>query len=162
MNEFNAVKEFMIACDQKVPVTPQVPNKETIQLRITLIEEEVTELIKDLYKLEFFGGPKNQADKLKMLARIADHVADVVYVVNGTAAAFGIDGEAAFNIVHAANMQKANGPRREDGKVMKPEGWVSPEIKLQALIQTQWNSYVAPAPTQEAGVWCEGEMLSEC
>ncbi len=40
-----------------------------------------------------------------------------------------MDGDKIFDIVHAANMRKfPDGVvlRREDGKVLKPDGWVGP------------------------------------
>jgi len=33
-----------------------------------------------------------------------------------------------WNEVHRANMDKAGGPKRADGKVLKPEGWKPPDI----------------------------------
>ncbi len=41
----------------------------------------------------------------------------------------GLDLRPFFKIVHQANMFKTTGPVREDGKRLKPEGWVPPDIK---------------------------------
>lgn len=150
----------MHACGQDVPVTPRIPSAEVIDLRIKLVEEETTELLKDLYWIKHYlnrhpGVPLPQQLKLRVLTAIADDVADVNYVVNGTAAALGIDGETTFSIVHAANMNKTTGPRREDGKQLKPPGWEPPEPAISAALQAQWLSYV-PVIEQTAGVEWEG------
>lgn len=39
-----------------------------------------------------------------------------------------------FDIVAEANMAKIGGPKDEHGKQLKPEGWVAPETKLQAVL----------------------------
>lgn len=41
----------------------------------------------------------------------------------------GIDLRPYFLEVHRTNMHKLNGPRREDGKQLKPKGWTPPRIK---------------------------------
>lgn len=63
------------------------------------------------------------------LPAIADGLADLIYVALGTAIAYGIDLRPVWSAVHAANMAKIGGPTREDGKVLKPEGWQPPDIK---------------------------------
>lgn len=43
----------------------------------------------------------------------------------------------AFKIVHECNMQKLHNGKpiyREDGKILKPEGWVGPKEKIELLI----------------------------
>jgi predicted HAD superfamily Cof-like phosphohydrolase len=61
-----------------------------------------------------------------------DAVVDLLYFLYGTALALGIPLELAFNEVHGTNMAKANPDgsvnRREDGKILKPEGWVAPNL----------------------------------
>jgi predicted HAD superfamily Cof-like phosphohydrolase len=57
--------------------------------------------------------------------------ADVQVVLSNLAWFFGIDGEEAFNRVHNNNMSKlVDGRivRREDGKVLKPEGYQKPDM----------------------------------
>lgn len=162
MNESRAVKDFMIGCGQHVPETPCYPTVEMVALRIRLIEEETEELLGTLYTIKKHleeGGPvTEQLSKLRLLTRVADDAADVNYVVNGTAIAFGLDQERVFEIVHAANMKKLTGPKREDGKQLKPEGWEPPEPKIVDLIQSQWANYVPPPVAQFSGVEWEGDM----
>lgn len=151
----------MWAVGQNVPVTPTIPTAEVLKLRIKLIEEETTELLRDLYWVLHYlenhaDVPMPQALKLRVLTAVADDVADVNYVVNGTAAACGLDGEATFEIVHEANMQKLTGPRRADGKQLKPEGWKPPEPAISKSIERQWLDYIPPLVEQTAGVPWEG------
>jgi hypothetical protein len=63
---------------------------------------------------------------------IADALTDLHYIGAGTFCVYGIDGEACFEHVHQTNMAKL-GPdgkaiRRDDGKILKPEGWQPPNL----------------------------------
>lgn len=78
--------------------TEQVPNKsvfdktEFINYRISLVLEEVNELI--------------EAVKNKDLVETVDALADIEYVVLGFYTALGVNGDKAFDIVHESNMSK--------------------------------------------------------
>lgn len=58
-----------------------------------------------------------------------DGLCDLLYVVYGAAVTFGIDLFPFFSEVHRSNMAKTGGGNREDGKVLKPDGWTPPKIK---------------------------------
>lgn len=92
-----------------------LPSYERKALRFTLIVEEITELT------EAFADDD--------LEKIADGIADAVYVLIGAALEYGIPFAAVWKEVHAANMRKVNGPVRADGKILKPEGWRGPDIE---------------------------------
>lgn len=84
-------------------------------LRQTLIEEETEEL------LEALG--------LNDRYKIARECADVLYVVYGTGWVFDLDLNAALREIHRAAMDKMRaGIRRADGKIMKPPGFVPPDM----------------------------------
>lgn len=117
------VETFMKACGQEVlpyPAYTDIP-EETEELREELMIEELLgkgELIDSMRKGDLVG--------------IADGIADVLYVVLGTAAAYGINAQVAFNEAHRTNMLKAVWDnetsswtviRSESGKILKPEGW---------------------------------------
>lgn len=88
----------------------------TQALRRTLHREEHLEL---MIELDMAG--RGEPD----VKQIARELADVVYVAYGSAWAFGIDLDAALAEVHRAAMDKMNaGVRREDGKILKPPGFV--------------------------------------
>lgn len=109
------------------------PGRGNAQLRITLHGEEHAELIEALYALHYshvFGrsGPTRDGGRREALAR---ELADVVYVAYGTAHAFGIDLDVALAEIHRAAMSKLDPATmrvRDDGKVLKPEGFVPPDM----------------------------------
>lgn len=103
--------QFHRAMNQPVGKTPEIRDAE---LRCQLIQEEVAETL--------------QAIQENDLVEAIDGLCDVLYVVIGTAVAFGVDIEPFFDEVHRTNMLKTTGPVRADGKRMKPEGWKPPDI----------------------------------
>lgn len=56
-----------------------------------------------------------------------DGLCDLTYVTMGGACDIPINLDHHFEEVHRANMQKMHGPKREDGKRLKPEGWQPPD-----------------------------------
>lgn len=73
-----------------------------------------------------------QYQSLENLAELADGIVDTVYVVLQLSNAIGLPFDALFNEVHRSNMAKIHPDgtvkRREDGKVLKPEGWQPPNL----------------------------------
>lgn len=117
-NMFTDVKEFQTAVGQNVGQVPAFPDPAERELRIRLLKEEYEEYIQ--------GECKND------LENIAKELADIIYIVCGTAASYGIPLDKVFDEVHKSNMTKlVDGKpiRREDGKILKPEGWQPPDIK---------------------------------
>jgi NTP pyrophosphatase (non-canonical NTP hydrolase) len=103
------------------------------ELRITLHQEEHDEMQAELSKLvwhEFAGEPIHS----DLRGRLARELADVVYLAYGTAHAFAIDLDIALAEVHRAAMSKLFPPDggervvRPDGKVIKPAGFVPPDM----------------------------------
>lgn len=66
------------------------------------------------------------------IVEAADALADMVYVIFGTALSYGIDLDAVLDEVHASNMSKltAEGQvlMREDGKILKSDQFFRPNI----------------------------------
>lgn len=65
-------------------------------------------------------------------AQLVKEWADVQVTLSNLAWFFSIDGQVAFNRVHTNNMSKlVDGKilRREDGKVLKPEGYEKPDMR---------------------------------
>lgn len=117
-NMFQDVKEFQTAVGQNVSETPKFPGDSERTLRMKLLKEEFTEYVE--------GETNND------LENIAKELADIIYIVCGTAASYGIPLDRVFDEVHRSNMAKlVDGKvvRREDGKILKPEGWTPPDIK---------------------------------
>jgi predicted HAD superfamily Cof-like phosphohydrolase len=94
---------------------PLVPTWSRTGLRIHLIEEEADETCDAIAEGDWIGT--------------IDGLCDLLYVTYGAAVEFGIDLAPFWNEVHRSNMDKAGGPIRLDGKAMKPEGWVAPDIE---------------------------------
>lgn len=100
------VKEFHRTFDIVAHPTPTVVDEGTRELRIRLIQEEFEELKEALA----------QGD----LVSISKEMADLLYVVYGTAVSYGIDMGPVFQEIHRSNMSKVGGYKREDGKWVKP------------------------------------------
>lgn len=98
---------------------PGLSNEELIELRIKLLKEEVDEYA--------------EAARSGDLVEVLDALADIGYILAGTIINHGMQEiyDDAFNEVHRSNMAKlVDGKvlRRDDGKVMKPEGWMPPNL----------------------------------
>lgn len=141
-----AVKIFMRAMDQEVPLGPTIPKTKIQILRADLIWEELQELI------ELVGPPID--DTIPILVKFADCIADLLYVVHGAAIAHGIDINPIFKVVHNANMRKLGGPVAENGKRLKPPDWISPETQIRSIIIQQIEN--AASKKQRDGVNWEG------
>ena len=115
-NPFRDQEKFMKACDQ----TTDNWNVEQFNLYVNLIEEEFGELkvaVKDCNPEE-----------------IVDALTDILVVTIGAAHSMGCDVESAWKEVMMTNFAKIDKDtgkvrKREDGKVLKPIGWVSPNLK---------------------------------
>jgi predicted HAD superfamily Cof-like phosphohydrolase len=108
-----AFHQVMIG-DAAAPETPALMSEYNGELRCDLIEEESRE----------FRAAWEARDRVGMI----DALCDLVYVTLGAAVQLGVDLEPFFSEVHAANMKKTGGSIREDGKQLKPEGWMPPDI----------------------------------
>lgn len=97
-----------------VTSSPTLLDEATRQLRVSLIQEEFDELQEALAQQD--------------LAAIAKELADLLYVVYGTAVSCGIDMEPVFREVHRSNMSKVGGHKRADGKWMKPPDYSPAQI----------------------------------
>lgn len=111
-NPFVDVEAFGLMCDQ-------VPSDENYKMYLSLIDEEVGELV-DAVAAD---------DKVEQL----DALIDILVVTLGAIRAAGWDGEAAWKEVMDTNFAKVDPEtgkvrKREDGKVLKPEGWKAPEL----------------------------------
>lgn len=114
------IEEFMRRCDQEVKAYPDIPDENVKTLRIRLMVEEllgsthIAGYHPDTHNPERnpWGLISNKSDELVQsilnndLVGIADGIADVLYVVIGTAAAYGIDIQEVFDEVHRSNLSK--------------------------------------------------------
>lgn len=108
----------------EINTRPTIPRLDTINLRHKLIQEEFDELMEALYR----GSTVDTADAL----------ADLLYVVLGTAVSCGIEMEPIFDEVQRSNMTKfIDGYRRDDGKWIKGPSYTPANIAK--LIDEQNN-----------------------
>jgi predicted HAD superfamily Cof-like phosphohydrolase len=96
-----------------------------MRLRWKLIYEEYHELYEALGGAAMMASENTEAN----LPETADAIADLIYVLIGTAHEFGIPLADVWAEVQRTNMAKTGGATRSDGKVMKPEGWQAPDIE---------------------------------
>ena len=115
-NPFRDQEKFMKACDQSVNEF----NKDQFNLYVTLIEEEANEL----------------ADAITAHDQVetVDALIDILVVTIGALHSMGADAEGAWKEVMKTNFAKIDREtgkvrKREDGKVLKPQGWTPPDLK---------------------------------
>lgn len=115
---FLAVQDFHLAFDIPVRTYPTVDHSDVV-LRIDLLSEEFQEYV----------TAARQGD----IVEVADGLADMVYIIFGTALAYGIDLPVVLAEVHRSNMTKLGSDGRPvvraDGKVLKGPNFSPPDIK---------------------------------
>lgn len=146
MTNFEKVRSWMSIAQQATPEVPRLVDGATLSLRQRLMREEML-------------GPEELFESMDAedLEGIADGLADLLYVVYGTAVSYGIDIDKIFDAIHENNLTKfdrcpkyhsfegtcmphgsvcviCNGHGfvpilREDGKVMKNPTWQPPNLK---------------------------------
>ena len=119
MSNFKSVKKFMETFGQEVKNKAEFPSEKIQDLRISLIEEELSEL--------------KEAIKNKDIKEVADALTDILYVTYGAGHAFGIDLDKCFDEVQRSNMSKLdeNGKPifNEQGKVLKGPNYFKPNLE---------------------------------
>ncbi|MFT5368789.1 MAG: putative HAD superfamily Cof-like phosphohydrolase [Candidatus Latescibacterota bacterium] len=119
------VREFTKACNDDLPAKPQEMTTEGIAFIRQMVNDELDEL-----------------EESKNVTEQADALVDAIYYICDFAVRNGINLDPLFDIVHGANMQKVvDGKviRRDDGKILKPEGWEDPAPKLNTEMARQQN-----------------------
>tara|TARA_B100000287_G_C20048495_1_gene549389 strand:- start:79 stop:450 length:372 start_codon:yes stop_codon:yes gene_type:complete len=118
MTNFESVKKFMQTFGQEVRTKASFPENKKIDLRLSLIKEELAEL--------------EEAIEKKDIKEVADALTDILYVTYGAGHAFGIDLDKCFDEVQKSNMSKLpdNGKPiyNDQGKVMKGPNYFKPNL----------------------------------
>lgn len=128
------VAAFHLAMRVDCPARPTVPSADVVKLRARLIAEEFCETMAALYPASNWGAIRThlfaqfEGEPSPDMIGLADGLADLDYVVEGTRQAFGIDGEPIAAEVHRSNMAKLGGPKDAHGKIKKPDGWQPPDV----------------------------------
>lgn len=108
------LKEFHKKYGQTINNCPVMLSLSDETLRRKLIAEEINELA--------------DAMNANNLVDIADALADVLYVVFGTAVTYGLPIDEIFEEVHRSNMTKST-QKNEYGKIIKGDSWEPPRIR---------------------------------
>jgi predicted HAD superfamily Cof-like phosphohydrolase len=116
MNPFRDQEKFMRACDQSVDTM----NESQYNMYLKLVEEEFKEL-------QVAVTNKDEQEQF-------DALLDIVVVCIGAMHSMGADPEGGWKEVMSTNFAKVDKEtgkvrKREDGKVLKPIGWVPPNLK---------------------------------
>lgn len=116
---FDDVSRFLNAVGQECPTTPDETRSELAELYVKLIREEFDEFV-------VAYANKDNVEQL-------DACFDMIWVIVGYMKARGWDCEAAWDEGAQSNLSKIDPEtglvrRREDGKILKPEGWKPPDF----------------------------------
>ena len=118
MTNFEKVGVFMKTFGQNVKQSSSFSTDKINQLRISLIKEELDELIEAMNK--------------KDLVEVADALTDILYVTYGAGHAFGINLDDCFEEVQNSNMSKLDKDGKpiynDKGKVMKGPNYFKPDL----------------------------------
>lgn len=112
-NMYKDVVTFIEACDQE-------KNEANVELYAKLVAEEYIE----------FNYARSQQDEVEQL----DACMDMIWVILGYCYMKGWNVKGAWDEVALSNLSKIDPKtkkvnKREDGKVLKPEGWKPPQLE---------------------------------
>ncbi len=118
MTNFEKVGTFMKTFGQEVKDSASFSTEKINALRLSLIKEELDELIEAINK--------------KDLVEVADALTDILYVTYGAGHAFGINLDKCFEEVQNSNMSKLDDNGKpiynDNGKVMKGPNYFKPDL----------------------------------
>ena len=118
MTNFEKVGTFMKTFGQDVKQNSSFSTDKINELRVSLIKEELDELIEAINK--------------KDLVEVADALTDILYVTYGAGHAFGINLDKCFEEVQNSNMSKLDNNGKpiynDKGKVMKGPNYFKPDL----------------------------------
>ena len=123
-NPFALRRDFMQRFDMQLPPQPQY-HAAALTMWQTMLQEEWQEFMIALQ--DYRQLPQaDAAGQTRLRAELAAEGVDVLNVLIGLLLSQGLPLEEMFAAIHAANLAKCvDGKvvRREDGKILKPEGW---------------------------------------
>lgn len=167
LSTYEQVKLFHETFNVKMPSKPTPLSKEDALIRASFLAEEVIELLhassnnheelRDLYqklldKMDISlareiektdkGDKQYPQDDFERLVAQFDSLLDQDVFVNGTYTLMGINPKEPMRHVFNANMSKLfpDGKprfRETDGKIMKPDGWIGPEMHIEGELINQ-------------------------
>lgn len=121
MQESNQVREFHEKFRMPMAGQPSLLGLRIWSWRANFMQEELDEYVRACAERD--------------LAKAADALVDLCYVLHGTALMHGLPWESVWNEVHRANMAKRMEERKLESKraglhdIVKPEGWQPPDLE---------------------------------
>ena len=119
------VADFHRAIGKQLPQRPAVPDAAELAFRMTLLGEEMAEVQQAAAEL----AANLSGAEVAAVFPLAHELVDLLYVTYGALLALGVDPDLAFAEIHRVNMHKVTGPRRADGKQLKPQGWRAADLR---------------------------------
>ena len=124
------VRKFMVKHSQFKKRMPSQATNEVAVLRLRLMMEELGEIATAIHKVQALPLLVDRDQFFEAMAELADGLADLVYVVVGTAIAYGIPFNEVFAEVQRSNMTKGVLDRtQKGGKVGKGSKFEPPQIR---------------------------------
>lgn len=159
MSDAELVREFTKESGIPVPNEPCVMNKEEVFFLMNMMLDEIMELgatVAEPQEVKFnmikmITHSKDlpritNVSKEELIGEQGDALVDCYYYSLNAAAKKGINMSKIFQIVHKANMDKRDPitgkfNKREDGKIIKPNGWNPPNITAEIIRQFNEGSF---------------------
>ncbi len=151
MSDAELVKQFTEETGNIIPSIPSLMTKDETYFLIKMMLDEIMERAatvadpddakKAMIEMITHSKdiPKETGVETELIASQADALIDCYYYSLNAAAKKGVNLSKVFKVVHQANMnKKIKGKfiKREDGKIMKPDGWTPPDIIAEIVSQT--------------------------
>lgn len=146
-SDYDKVRDFTIQAGHKCTDQPTAMNKDEVKflLRMCLSElqelaltvtdnvEESVELMHECMKNIDKSSHEHLETEDEIIAAQADSIVDLWYYGLNGFAKKSVNLSKIFDTVHQANMDKRDPAtkkfiKREDGKIIKPQGWTAPDI----------------------------------
>ena len=140
------VQIFMQACGHE-------PSHKLISLYHDLVREEVGELEE---AMAAFNASETEAEEVAAKAEALDAICDSIWVLIGLAKTMDLPLEAGWDAVASTNLKKIDPVlgtvrRDENGKIMKPERWVPPDMVRLIKERNEQRKINELPSAQEAG-----------
>jgi len=140
------VQIFMQACGHE-------PSHKLISLYHDLVREEVGELEE---AMAAFNASETEVEETQAKADALDAICDSIWVLIGLAKTMDLPLEAGWDAVASTNLKKIDPVlgtvrRDENGKIMKPERWVPPDMVRLIKERNEQRKINELPSAQEAG-----------
>lgn len=122
------VADFFKVFNLPIGETPAIRNPQVNADLILKEARETAEAITGRRIYINFAPDDAPPEREQSLAEAIDGLCDLLATIYGAAVTFGVDLAPFWDEIHRTNMAKAGGPKRADGKQLKPEGWIPPNI----------------------------------